>query len=95
MGWELRPLGVAFVIGGCSSILVLPHHLKLTLRHPPSLLTVPHPLPEQLLCPPGSHFPPTPLDGDSEEQVECDIWDMTKAREWIIYDGESSVFVRY
>jgi hypothetical protein len=89
MGWEVHVLGVAFVMGGCSSILSLTHTLILTLRHPPSLLTVPYPLPPQLLCPPGSHFPPTPLDGDGEEQAECEIWDLTKAKDWMSWDGES------
>lgn len=87
MGWTLKPTGIAFVMGGCTSILAQPHSLLLTLRHPPSILAVPYPLPPQLLSPPGSHFPPIPLDGDGEDQVECDIWDLTKGQHWLSYGG--------
>jgi hypothetical protein len=87
MGWELRSLGVAFVMGGCESVLLQAHALLITLRHPPSVLTAPYPLPQQLISPPGSHFPPTPLDGEGEEQVECEVWDLTKAREWMDWQG--------
>lgn len=91
MGWELQPLGSAFIMGGCESFYPPPstHHLALTLRHPPSLLLVPYPIPAQLLSPPGSHFPPVPLDGDGEEQVECEVWDLTRGKEWLRYSGES------
>ena len=76
-------------MGGCTSLHAQPHNLLITLRHPPSILSVPYPLPSHLLTPPGSHFPPPPLDGDGEDQVECDIWDMLKAKEWMEFRGKS------
>lgn len=88
MGWELKPLGAAFVMGGCESLHAQPHALLLTLRHPPSILTVPYPIPVQLLTPPGSHFPPPPMDGDGEEQVECEVWDLTLGKKWMVYEGQ-------
>lgn len=88
LGWELRALGSAFIMGGCTSLHAQPHNLLITLRHPPSILTVPYPVPAHLLSAPGSHFPPPPLDGDGEDQVECDIWDMLKAKDWIGFKGE-------
>lgn len=75
-------------MGGCTSLISQPHHLLVTLRHPPSLLNVPYPIPDHLLAKPGSHFPPPPLDGDGEDQVECEVWDMTKAKEWMSFDSE-------
>lgn len=88
MGWELKAQGTAFAMGGCRSVLPQQHHLLLTLQHPPALLTVPYPIPAQLITPPGSHFPPLPLDGESEEQVECDLWDLSKAKDWMDQTGE-------
>ncbi|KAL1407763.1 WD40 repeat protein [Vanrija albida] len=82
-GYELKPTGVAFVMGRCQSVLAQQHNLLLSLQHPPAILNVPFPIPQQLLAAPGSHFPPLPLDGDTEEQVECDIWDLTEAKAWI------------
>ncbi|KAK8854501.1 hypothetical protein IAR55_003240 [Kwoniella newhampshirensis] len=86
MGWQLRSLGTAFIMGGCESVLPQPHNLIMTLRHPPSLLTIPYPVPSPLLSPPGSHFPPPPLDGETEAQIECDTWDLNNAREWLTGD---------
>lgn len=91
LGWELRALGSAFIMGGCTSLHAQPHNLLITLRHPPSILTVPYPIPAHLLSAPGSHFPPPPLDGDGEDQVECDIWDMLKAKDWMGFKGELSL----
>jgi hypothetical protein len=88
LGWELRALGSAFIMGGCTSLHAQPHNLLITLRHPPSVLTVPYPGPQHLLTAPGSHFPPPPLDGDGEDQVECDIWDMLKGRDWMGFKGK-------
>lgn len=88
MAYELKPLGVAFAMGQCQSILAQPHNLLLTLQHPPAVLSVPYPLPAQLVTPPGSHFPPLPLDGETEEQVECEMWDLTRGREWMQQEGE-------
>lgn len=73
-------------MGRCTSVLPQPHSIILTLQHPPALLTVPFPIPSQLLTPPGSHFPPLPLDGDTEEQVECELWDFTRGHEWLLQD---------
>lgn len=87
MGWTLRSLGVAFVMGGCESVQVQTHTITCTLRHPPSILTAPYPLPASLLSPPGSHHPPPPLDGDGEEQAECETWDMEQAKAWMICEG--------
>lgn len=70
-------------MGRCQSVLAQQHNLLLSLQHPPAILNVPWPIPQQLLAAPGSHFPPLPLDGDTEEQVECDIWDLTEAKAWI------------
>lgn len=83
MGWELISTGVAFAMGKCQSVLAQPHNLLLTLQHPPAVLKVPYPIPEQLNTAVGSHFPPLPLDGETEEQVECDLWDLTRAKEWM------------
>ena len=91
LGWELRALGSAFIMGGCTSLHVQPHNLLITLRHPPSILSVPYPIPGHLLSAPGSHYPPPPLDGDGEDQVECDIWDMLKAKDWMDFRGRSSL----
>ncbi|WVO14603.1 hypothetical protein L204_102239 [Cryptococcus depauperatus] len=82
MGWNLRSIGVAFVMGGCEFILPQTSHLLITLRHPPSILEVPWPVPSHLVTPPGSHFPPPPLDGASEAQVECKSFDLSNAQ-WI------------
>lgn len=87
-GWELRALGSAFVMGGCTSLHAQAHNLLVTLRHPPSVLTVPYPIPPQLLAQPGSHFPPPPLDGDGEDQVECDVWDLLRAKDWMGFTGQ-------
>jgi hypothetical protein len=76
-------------MGGCTSLHAQPHNLLITLRHPPSILSVPYPIPGHLLSAPGSHFPPPPLDGDGEDQVECDIWDMLKAKDWMDFRGTS------
>ena len=84
MGWTLRPLGAAFVMGGCTSISPQNHSLMLGMRHPPSVLVVPWPIPPQLISPPGSHFPPAPLDGDGQEQAECEHWDFSKAHDWML-----------
>lgn len=84
MGWELRALGTAFVMGGCESVLPQTHNIIMTLRHPPSILSVPYPVPSQLLTPPNSHFPPPPLDAATESQVECETWDLGNSRSWII-----------
>jgi len=78
-------------MGGCTSLHAQPHNLLITLRHPPSILSVPYPIPGHLLSPAGSHFPPPPLDGDGEDQVECDIWDMLKAKDWMDFRGRSSL----
>ncbi|WVQ79752.1 hypothetical protein IAT38_001852 [Cryptococcus sp. DSM 104549] len=86
MGWELRSLGTAFVMGGCESVLPQSHSVLMTLRHPPSILSVPYPVPSELLSPPRSHFPPPPLDSASEAQIECDIWDFTSAKSWLVGD---------
>lgn len=88
LGWELKAQGVAFAMGGCRSVLPQQHNLLLALQHPPAVLAVPYPLPPQLVTPPGSQFPPLPLDGDTEEQVECELWDLTRGREWIDQKGE-------
>ncbi|BEJ15800.1 hypothetical protein CspHIS471_0504050 [Cutaneotrichosporon sp. HIS471] len=82
-GWELRCDGVAFAMGRATAVLPQQHSLVITLQHPPAFLTVPYPIPAHLLTPPGSHFPPAPLDGDTEEQVECELWDMGRA-EWLL-----------
>ncbi|XAO25876.1 hypothetical protein I312_104706 [Cryptococcus bacillisporus CA1280] len=84
MGWELRALGTAFVMGGCGSVLPQTHNIIMALRHPPSILSVPYPVPSQLLTPPNSHFPPPPLDAATESQVECETWDLGNSRSWII-----------
>lgn len=84
MGWELRALGTAFVMGGCESVLPQAHNIMMTLRHPPSILSVPYPAPSQLLTPPNSHFPPPPLDAATESQIECETWDLGSSRSWII-----------
>ncbi|OCF41006.1 hypothetical protein I317_05206 [Kwoniella heveanensis CBS 569] len=91
MGWELRSLGTAFIMGGCESLVTQPHNLLILLRHPPSLLSIPYPVPSQLLSPPGSHFPPPPLDGDSESQVDCEAWDLTQARDWMVGGNDPPV----
>ncbi|WVF67677.1 hypothetical protein IAT40_002436 [Kwoniella sp. CBS 6097] len=91
MGWDLRSLGTAFIMGGCESLVAQPHNLLILLRHPPSILSVPYPVPSQLLSPPGSHFPPPPLDGDSETQTDCETWDLTQAREWMIGGNDPPV----
>ena len=91
MGWKLASAGVAFVMGGCSSILPLPHTLILTLRHPPCVLTVTYPIPSHLLATPGSHFPPTPLDGNGGDQVDSDVWDLSKGRDWMVWNGKFPV----
>ncbi|WWC63641.1 uncharacterized protein I303_106246 [Kwoniella dejecticola CBS 10117] len=83
MGWELRCLGTAFLMGRCESLVAQPHNLLLVLQHPPSLLSVPHPVPSQLLSPAGSHFPPPPLDGDSESQMDCSIYDLSSNNDWL------------
>lgn len=87
MGWTLKPLGAAFVMGGCTSISGQSHSISITLRHPPSILTVPYPIPTQLLSPPNSSFPPAPLDGDGPEQSECEHWDLERGRDWLQYQG--------
>ncbi|KIR54632.1 hypothetical protein I315_02510 [Cryptococcus gattii Ru294] len=84
MGWELRALGTAFVMGGCEYVLPQTHNIIMALRHPPSILSVPYPVPSQLLTPPNSHFPPPPLDAATESQVECETWDLGNSRSWII-----------
>ncbi|ODN94637.1 hypothetical protein L198_04776 [Cryptococcus wingfieldii CBS 7118] len=84
MGWQLTYLGTAFVMGGCQSILCQSHNLLITLRHPPSILSVPWPVPSQLLTPPNSHFPPPPLDAATEAQIECDVWDLSAGKEWLV-----------
>ncbi|OXH27574.1 hypothetical protein J008_04717 [Cryptococcus neoformans] len=84
MGWELRALGTAFVMGGCESVLPQAHNIMMTLRHPPSILSVPYPAPSQLLTPPNSHFPPPPLDSATESQIECETWDLGSSRSWIV-----------
>ncbi|WWC93237.1 hypothetical protein V866_000070 [Kwoniella sp. B9012] len=91
MGWDLRSLGTAFIMGRCESLVLQPHNLLLVLQHPPSILSVPYPIPSQLLSPPGSHFPPPPLDGDSEAQVDCNIWDLQNAKDWMIPSGPSGM----
>lgn len=78
MGWSLRNLGVGFIMGGCESMSAQSHSFSFTLRHPPAVLTVPWPIPLQLLAPPGSHFPPPPMDGGGEDQVECEVLDMSE-----------------
>ena len=87
MGWSLVYLGVAFVMGTCTTVLAQSHSLMVCLRNPPSILTVPYPLPPALLTRPGSHFPPPPLDGEGEEQVDVEVWDMTKAKDWMVQNG--------
>lgn len=89
-GWELRCAGVAFAMGRVTAVLPQPHSLVLTLQHPPALLTVPYPIPAHLLTAPGSHFPPAPLDGDTEEQVECELWDLGRA-EWLLQGAQVPV----
>ncbi|WVQ95249.1 hypothetical protein IAU59_002344 [Kwoniella sp. CBS 9459] len=91
MGWDLRSLGTAFIMGGCESLVTQPHNLLILLRHPPSILSVPYPVPSQLLSPPGSHFPPPPLDGDSETHVDCETWDLTQARDWMVGGNDPPV----
>ncbi|OCF75666.1 hypothetical protein I204_02958 [Kwoniella mangroviensis CBS 8886] len=91
MGWDLRSLGTAFIMGRCESLILQPHNLLLVLQHPPSILSVPYPIPSQLLSPPGSHFPPPPLDGDSEAQIDCNIWDLQNAKDWMIPSGPSGM----
>jgi hypothetical protein len=86
MGWSLRSLGAAFIMGDPQSLHAQTHSLLITLRNPPSVLTVPYPIPSQLLAPPNSHFPPPPLDGDGPEQDDCEIWDLTKAKDWMHWD---------
>ncbi|WVR09306.1 hypothetical protein IAU60_006371 [Kwoniella sp. DSM 27419] len=88
MGWELRSLGTAFTMGGCESLVAQPHNLLVLLRHPPSLLSIPYPVPTQMLSPPGSHFPPPPLDGGADVQADCQIWDLSNARDWMEGDAE-------
>lgn len=87
-GFELKNRGVAFVMGKCTSVVAQSHNLLLSLQHPPSIFVVPWPLPTQLVTPPGSHFPPLPLDGDSEAQVECEMWDLGKAKDWLDQSGK-------
>ncbi|ORX38232.1 RIC1-domain-containing protein [Kockovaella imperatae] len=86
VGWKLEPVGTAFVMGKVTSVLPQPRHLHITLQHPGSILTVPWPIPSALLASPGTQFPPNPLDGDGEDQAECEIWDLTEGKDWI---GES------
>ncbi|WWC90379.1 uncharacterized protein L201_005312 [Kwoniella dendrophila CBS 6074] len=88
MGWELKSLGTAFIMGQCESLITQQHNLLLLLKHPPSILSVPYPIPSQLLSPVGSHFPPPPLDGvdsnsQGQSQTECSIWDLQNAKEWL------------
>lgn len=90
MGWTIKSLGVAFIMGGCESMSAQAHSLSFTLRHPPAILTVPCPIPLQLLAPPGSHFPPPPMDGDGEDQVECEVLDMNELKGWMRSHGESA-----
>lgn len=87
-GFELKNRGVAFVMGKCTSIVAQSHNLLLSLQYPPSIFIVPWPLPTQLITQPGSHFPPLPLDGESEAQVECEMWDLAKARDWLDQNGK-------
>ncbi|WRT68724.1 uncharacterized protein IL334_005704 [Kwoniella shivajii] len=91
MGWDLRALGTAFIMGRCESLVTQPHNLLMILQHPPSILSVPWPVPSQLLSPPGSHFPPPPLDGDSETQVDCAVWDLSNAKDWMIGGGNDNL----
>lgn len=91
MGWTLRSLGAAFIMGHPQSLFAQSHSLLITLKSPPSILTVPYPIPSQLIAPPNSHFPPPPLDGDGPEQDECEIWDLVKAKEWMQCQGAPPV----
>jgi hypothetical protein len=91
MGWSLRSLGAAFIMGHPRSLFAQSHSLLITLKSPPSILTVPYPIPSQLIAPPNSHFPPPPLDGDGPEQDECEIWDLVKAKDWMQYQGAPPV----
>ena len=90
MGWKLASTGVAFVMGGCTSILPHPHTLNLTLRHPPCILTVTYPVSSHLLAAPESHFPPRPLDGNGGDQVDSDIWDLSQGKGWMVWKGKFS-----
>lgn len=76
-------------MGKCTSVVPQSHSLLLSLQHPPSILSVPWPIPTHLITAPGSHFPPLPLDGESEAQVECEMWDLTQARDWLDQRGKS------
>jgi hypothetical protein len=88
LGWTIRALGTAFLMGGCTSVHPQAHSLIITLKHPPSILTVSFPVDQSLLSPAGSHFPPKPLDG---EVGEGDIWDMHTSKEWMVWPhGEYS-----
>lgn len=91
MGWTLRSLGAAFIMGHPQSLFAQSHSLLITLKSPPSILTVPYPIPSQLIAPPNSHFPPPPLDGDGPAQEECEIWDLAKAKEWMQCQGAPPV----
>ena len=74
-------------MGKCPHIYPQSHNLLLSLQHPPGILSVPWPLPSALLSPPGSHFPPAPLDGDGEDQADCEMWELAEGREWVDSSG--------
>ena len=88
VGWKLKPLGVAFVMGKCTHVYLQSRNLLLSLQHPPGILSVPWPIPSALLSPPGSHFPPAPLDGDGEDQAECEMWELAEGKIWIDSTGK-------
>lgn len=88
MGWTLKPLGSAFIMGTCQTLCAQSHSLLIGIRNPPALLTVPWPVPGHLLAPSDTHFPPPPLDGDGPEQADCEIWDLTQGRDWAGWAGD-------
>ncbi|KAL7422502.1 WD40 repeat protein [Cryptotrichosporon argae] len=89
--YTLVSLGVAFAMGAVQFVLAQSHSLLVLLRHPQSILLVPWPLPPSLLSPPGSHFPPAPLDGEGEEQVGIESWELAKGADWIDYETQPPV----
>ena len=78
-------------MGRCTTILPQSHTLLIGLQHPPAILSVPWPIPSSLISPPGSHFPPKPVDGDGEDQAECEIWELDGGAPWVVRTGSLSL----
>ena len=90
VGFTLKPLGAAFIMGNAAAIVAQPHALMMGLKHPPSITSVPWPIPTEHLSPAGSHFPPNPLDGGSQNE-DFNSWDVAQGKEWLMAEGQESI----